>query len=87
MFMNTIAVGPLEPAELWETGGATVAIERWSNRHVEEAMVRGKATEGFRASLAGIREAIVGVCSEAKIILAQDDGGIELSSARLTNQS
>lgn len=28
MFMNTIAVGPFEPAESWVTGGATVAIAR-----------------------------------------------------------
>jgi hypothetical protein len=26
MFMNTIAVGPLDPIELWVTGGATVAM-------------------------------------------------------------
>lgn len=31
MFMKTIAVGPLEPAELCVTGGATVAIlDFWS---------------------------------------------------------
>lgn len=28
MFMNTIAVGPFEPAGSWVTGGAMVAIAR-----------------------------------------------------------
>lgn len=28
MFMNTIAVGPFEPAASWVTGGAMVAIAR-----------------------------------------------------------
>lgn len=29
MFMNTIAVGPLDEVASWVTGGTTVAIERW----------------------------------------------------------
>ena len=28
MFMNTIAVGPLDDVASWVTGGATVAIDR-----------------------------------------------------------
>lgn len=41
--MNTIAVGPFESAELWETGGATVAINRrLGGRHDVQDEMRGE---------------------------------------------
>ena len=47
MFMNTMAVGPLEDMDDWVTGGATVAIERFWRRRFED-VVLGIAAMGRR---------------------------------------
>lgn len=53
MFMNTIAVGPLDPAEFCVTGGTTVAIDlSCAADCFGSAMVRGD--EALRADVVAL---------------------------------
>lgn len=64
MFINTIAVGPLEPAAFWVTGGATVALVRVrceKGRVKAGEDVAGAAEARLQSCVNGVRKAMTRV--------------------------
>jgi hypothetical protein len=64
MFMNTMAVGPLEPVAFCVTGGTAVAIPRWMVAHLNRLPIDDRAprelpAKSCREIANGLRKAIV----------------------------
>jgi hypothetical protein len=66
MFINTIAVGPLDPVASCVTGGTTVASPRWLDIHDNRLAIAGRSpnevafVNNRRGVAKGARNAIAG---------------------------